>query len=262
MPDFLDRLGQDLRAAQQPYRLKRSHRAMRTRGRRRIAAFTLAALLLAAPAAALVGPWHPTLSRPGVDGPVATDDTPVATSARDALAVLRRPQTAEDRRGTEPLLGVVGAGNQIDRVQTDGIRLLAPGWALVPARVVKNGKSETSTQDALCLTNGTILGCSPAAQVATQGQVVTQAADGRTDLAGLVPDGVVRVRVSPTAGAPLEARVSSNFFAVSIPQTATSSPVKSPNGSSTIPGPSAPVQVDIQWLDRDGDVIGLTKSSK
>jgi hypothetical protein len=103
-----------------------------------------AVLLVAAPAVALVGPWRPSLERSGVDKPVAVDSSPVVASARDALAVLRRAQTEQDRTLTAPQLTAVGAGNQVDGVQTDGIRSVANGWALFPAKSVKSGPSQTS----------------------------------------------------------------------------------------------------------------------
>jgi hypothetical protein len=221
----------------------------------------VAALVVAAPAAAIIGPWRPLLQRTGVDKPVHTSVSPIAQSARDALAVLRRPQTAEDRARTAPLLTSVGAGNQVDQIQTDGIRSVADGWALVPAKSVKTGPSKAAT-DELCLTDGQTVACSRASTVGSQGVVVVTAGSGQTNIAGIAPDGVAEVRFTPNAGPPAESRVASNFFALSIPQTAPGTMIKAPpgyNGPSKIPGPPMPTPGTIQWVTDAGKIVGPAK---
>jgi len=49
-------------------------------------------------------------------------------------AVLRREQTADDRRIAAPLVKAIGIGNQVDRVQTAAIRAVAPGCWCPPRR--------------------------------------------------------------------------------------------------------------------------------
>ncbi len=255
MPDFLDRFGDQLYAAHDPSRSRR----FSWRGPRRHWLLVLAAVLVVAgPAVAVVGAWRPALERSGIDQPVTVDSSPVSPAALDALAVLRRPQTDEDRRRAAPLIPTVGAGNQIDRVQTDGIRSPANGWALVPATSIKSGPATTTT-DVLCLTDGQAIGCSPATSIRTQGLALLSASRSHTSLAGVVPDGVAKVRFIPDTGAPVEADVASNFFSLSVAQTAPSRTVKAPpgsNGPSRIPGPPMPVRGTVQWLNRHGVVIG------
>jgi hypothetical protein len=79
-------------------------------GARQLLLAGLALLVLAAPAAAILQPWDPQASRPGIDPPITSTHTPVVASATDVLAVLRRPQTAADRSAATPLIKTVGAG--------------------------------------------------------------------------------------------------------------------------------------------------------
>jgi hypothetical protein len=227
-------------------------------GRRRGVALSLALLAVAAPALAITQPWSPMLSRPGIDDPVRTDPSPVIASAREVLAVLRRPQTAEDRLKTAPLLKAVGAGNQVAGVQTGSIRLLADGVALVPAKTVRTGPSTTSN-DQLCFTDGKTITCGPASSLRTTGIGGVAASTARTRYAGLVPDGVVRVRFTPDTGAPAEVAVTSNYYSVSVPKIAPPTMIDAPEGfkgPARIPGPPMPVGGTIEWLDAGGHVVG------
>jgi hypothetical protein len=263
--DFLDRFGSQLYAAQAPASRRVQGRLARRLGltslprpRRRDVLLAAIVLAVAAPAVALVAPWHPALERSGIDRPVGVDTSPVVASASDALAVLRRPQTEDDRRLAAPLLTTVGSGNQIDGVQTDGIRSLADGWALVPAKSVATGPGKT-TSDVICLTNGRAIGCTPADSVSTEGAGFLSASSTSTSLAGVVPDGVARVRFTPDEAPPVEARVTSNFYSLSVRQTAPSATVKAPpgyKGPAEIPGPPMPAAGTVQWLDDKGQVIG------
>lgn len=225
---------------------------------------SLAALAIAAPALAITRPWNPVLSRTGIDGPVSTDPSPVISSARKALGVLRRPQTTEDRQRTAPLVKVIGAGNQVAGVQTEFIRSVADRWALVPAKSVTTGPSSTAS-DQLCLTDGTSIACGPASSVGTTGITALSATTTETRYAGLVPDGVARVRFTTKTGARETAEVASNFFSLNVSEVAPPRMIDAPpgfEGPSRIPGPPTPVAGTLQWLDRNGRVIGPQQPSR
>jgi hypothetical protein len=262
MPDFLDRLGDQLRVAHAAQSVKPKRRpGMLARaglwprlGRRGVLA-SLTVLALAAPALAVVQPWSPILSRPGVDGPVASDSSPVVTTARGALAVLRREQTSADRTLAEPRVKAIGMGNQVDGVQTASIRALVDGWVLVPAKKVTTGPGQTDS-DELCITNGQTVGCSTSSSFVENGVGVLSASKTDTSIAGLVPDDVARVRFTPDTGTPVTVDVESNFYSLSVPETAPSAPVKAPDGSTMIPGPPMPVAGTLDWLDINGHIVG------
>jgi hypothetical protein len=213
-------------------------------------------LAVAAPAIALVSPWSPELGRPGIDGPVRIDSAPVTPSASAALAVLRRAQTEQDRESAAPLIGRVGSANLVDGVQTDGIRMVGGGWALVPAKVVLARRNGEVFRDQLCLTDGRTMSCQPADGVASRGIWVLA---GGT-LAGLVPDGVQRVRFTPDDGTPIEMEVRHNFFTGSLPSAGQARSAKAPAGQdagSNAPGPPPrPSNGTFQWLAPDGQVVG------
>lgn len=263
MPDFLDRFGDQLRAAQEPRTQEAPSRSRRLSfgrprsiGVRRGLLVGFAALGLAAPALAVVQPWNPVLGRPSVDGPVASDSTQVARSAVDVLAVLRRPQSAQDRTDAAPRLQAIG--NQIDNVQTASIRALTGEWILVPANTVQTGSAQT-TSEQLCITNGDVVACGPAATVSQSGVGLRGATKSGTTLVGLVPDGVARVRFTPATSKAVEVDVQSNFYAVSVPETAPAASVNAPkgyDGPTTIPGPPTPIEGTVDWLSNDGQVVG------
>lgn len=262
MSDFMDRLGDQLHAAQHAAppaaRAGRPTAQPWRRGSRRGLLAVAAVLALAAPAVALVTPWDPDLERTGVDKPVSTDPAPVSGLAVDVLAPLRRQQTADDRRIATPLIRTIGTGNQVDRVQSQAIRAVAPGWALVPAKAVKSGPTDVSS-DQLCLTDGKTVSCSPASDFAKNGVGIMAASKTHTSFTGLVPDNVVGVRFKPTTGTAVEVETEGNFYALSVSETAPSGRIKAPegyNGPSTIPGPPMPISGALQWLNRDGEVVG------
>lgn len=228
--------------------------------RRRLSLAALAAtFVVAVPAVAVIAPWEPSLERPGIDPPVATDRSPLAADATAALGVLRRDQTAADRERTAPLISAIGAGNQVDRVQTAGIRALGTGWALVPAKAMQTSPSARVDEDVLCITNGEAIGCSPSRNVRTTGVQLTLATASATEIAGVVPDGVANVRFTPTGGAAVTAKPSGNFYDLRIDQVAPERMIDAPPGSdgpARIPGPPAPASGTLQWLDVHGAVVG------
>jgi hypothetical protein len=226
-------------------------------GVRRLAIAAAALLTFATPALAVTHPWNPATARPNIDQPVAPSAIPVASAARNVLAVLRRPQTQEDRDKAGPLLRAVGMGNQLDGVQTSDIRVLPERWALVPVTTVRMG-SESSASGQLCITDGEVIGCSAATGIADHGTAIATAdVDGST-YTGLVPDGVSRVRFLPKEGPSVERDVTSNFYTLSVAATEPTQPVQAPpgyTGGRTIPGPTAPLQGSIEWLDATGKVV-------
>jgi hypothetical protein len=246
MPDFLDRFGDQLLAAQAaPTALKTSA----SRRIRRGAWASLAMLLIAAPAVAVVQPWQPVLGRPEVDGPVTSDSSPVVAEARDALAVLRRPQTGTDREIAAPLLKQLSADTV--GVQVAAIRALRDGWALVPVTRVEIAPGETM-HDALCVLDNESSACGPASQVRTSGIGATGASETHTIVYGLVPDGVERVRFTPEDGKAVEAAVEDNFYVVRVPQVQPREMIRAPegfHGPKWIPEPPRPVRGTVEWLD-------------
>jgi hypothetical protein len=263
MPDFLDRFGEQLRVAQESAAPITSRTPPGPKGpsrnARRGLLLGLGLLAIAAPAAAIVQPWNPTLGRPGIDPPVARDNAPVSADATGALAVLRRPQSAEDRATAAPLLRTVA--NQVDGAQVDAIRALATDWALVPVKDVATGNGAVE-HDQLCITNGDSIACGPAATVRLNGVGLSQATPNRTILSGLVPDGVARVRFTPSRGAPVEVAASSNFYSLTIAEVGSAGMVKAPegsNGPAMIPGPPLPIGGRIEWLDSKAQVVGPQK---
>jgi hypothetical protein len=215
---------------------------------------SLAVLVAAAPAAAIVHPWSPLLGRPSIDGPVRASTAPVIDAAREHLGVLRREQTDTDRTQASSLLATLG--RQTQGVQTDGIRSLAPGWALIPVQSLQIG-TETKTNQ-ICLSHHDGLACGAADKIASDGLSLASASPSGTTIAGVVPDSVARVRFIPTDGKPTEVDVQSNFYKLTTPDLAPSPPVNAPPGypTKTVPGPPLPVQGEVTWLDASGSTVG------
>ena len=261
MPDFLDRFGDQLHAAQIVAPAAEQHGLIAKLHRRRSVMIGTVAIAIAAPGAALavLQPWQPQLSRPGVDQPVNTDASAVSDAASSAFAVLRRAQTASDRANATPLIKAIGMGNQLDRVQTDGIRMVAPGWALVPAKVAQTRPGGATAQDQICLTDGNEVGCTNAETADANGVGILTASKTETHLTGLVPDGVARIRFTPESGAAVEALTAGGFYDLTVSSARAVSAVKAPpgyDGAATIPGPPAPAPGKLTWLDARGKVVG------
>ncbi len=259
MTDFLDRLGDHLQVAELAPAGATTPR--RTRRRKSVWAIGLAAFAIATPAVAVMRPWEPELGRPAVDGPVTSSNAPVPKVAEDSLAVLRRPQTAADRANATPLLRVLTP--QFSGVQTDGVRSVADGWALVPVNAVQS--ADGSVRDYLCLVDQSGTSCGAVSELNQQGVSSMRVGDKiGTQIAGVVPDGITTVRFTPAdGGAPLEAKVNaSNFFALSIPSAKTLPPADAPpeitqkTGAKTVPGGFEPAHGTLEWLDADGRVQG------
>lgn len=260
MPDLLERYGEQLRLAEQRHfgagAVARSPRG-RLRGRRGLLAL-FGALLIAAPAAALVGPWDPTVGRPGIDQPmVAPSSAPYSSDAVVSFAVLRREQTHRDREVAEPLLRALG--HPVGGVQLDGVRALPDGWILAPASIVDTGRRASTNQ--LCITNGTAIACSDARRADDVGVSVTAANAHQTTIAGLVPDRVARVRFMTTNATRITADARNNFYSLAVNETMPTRMIPAPKdrhytGPDRIPSPPTPIGGALTWLDADGRVIG------
>jgi len=248
MPDFLERYGQQLQAARR--------RADRRRARvlRRGTVASLVVVAIAAPAVAVMQPWNPRLGRPRIDGHVSVSRAPVPASARAALAVLRRPQTARDRRLAAPHLR--NASHEMVGVQVDGIRAVSPAYALVPIKGMRTPLQTLGPM--LCLLGGGGSGCNYAKDVARDGVILVSAGFAHgTRFVGIVPDGVARVRFTPVGAAPVVAEVRDNFYALRVPRLGPPARVTPPKGyTGAIPSPPEPAHGQLQWLDAAGEVIG------
>jgi hypothetical protein len=257
MPDFLDRYGAQLHAAQSRSAALGPRRTPRTVARRRAALIALAVLVLAAPALALTRPWDPVLGRPDIDGGTpSTSAAPLVVSVRDSLAVLRREQTEQDRRLAEPLLRALNP--RTEGVQLEGVRALRDGYALIPVKRVEIAPNR-HIDDAICLSDGASLGCHPAQSVPETGVVMLSTTETQTRIWGVVPDGVARVRFEPEGHAPVETTVEANFFGLSVDALEPARRVPAPPGypgPSMIPGPPTPVSGVVRWLDEHGRVVG------
>jgi hypothetical protein len=263
MTDFLQRYGDQLRAAQSDAAgdkaARRPARVARVRAimlRHPIALAGAVLLISAVPAAALVAPWDPSLSRPGIDAPVSTSPREPDVDASSWLAVLRRPQTAQDRQDSAPVLQNLGAGMRVEGVQTSGIRSLAKGWALVPTTSLATPDGSGA---GLCLVDRTGQTCGHLDVIKGKGLVTSFPGRDGTEFAGLVPDGVAKVRFTPVNGQPVETDVTSNFYDLYVDQTSTSPvPVTPPPGYTGPPISAAPglAKGQLEWLDSSGNVVG------
>ena len=174
--------------------------------------------------------------------------------AADAPAILRRPQTARDRRLAKPKLRYTGG--EISGVQVDSVRALSPNYALVPA--IKAG---TRTAGNVCILGSGGGTCAPAASVAEQGVAMSSGGLKGSHYIGVVPDRVARVRFTPNGGAPVEADVRDNFYDLRTAEHSPAGRVDAPPGVKTGPdgkvaGPGGPAHGLLEWLDASGRVIG------
>jgi hypothetical protein len=262
--DFLDRYGWQL------------ERARRRRGRRRAAGAALLVPVTAAvavavfalpspdsdverpavtPSATPTGTWSPDVGRPHVGLDARIDRSPVSGDAAEVLAVLRRPQTARDRRLAEPRLK--HAGGAADGVQVDAVRALSKDYALVPVT-----KSEGRSEQMLCIMGGGGGACGPAARIRERGISSLSGGPNGTHWVGVVPDGVARVRFTPDGGRPKDSVVRENFYEIRVPEHGPEGRTPPPKGwkgptdkDGMIPGPGGPANGTIEWFDAAGKRI-------
>jgi hypothetical protein len=219
---------------------------------------SLVVVAIAAPAVAVMQPWNPRLGRPRIDGHLSVSRAPVPGSARAVLAVLRRPQTARDRRLAAPHLR--DATREMVGVQVDGIRAVSPEYALVPIKGMRTPQRTLGPM--LCLLGGGGSGCNFTRSVARSGVALVSAGFKHgTRFVGIVPDGVARVRFTPAGGAPTAVAVHDNFYALHVPQLAPpgrriAAPPGSTGSDQTIPAPPMPAAGRLVWLDAGGKVVG------
>lgn len=201
------------------------------------------------------GTWTPAVGRPEAGLDASISRAPISRAMAEAVAVLRRPQTDEDRQVAGPLLRWVGAGT--DGVQVDAARALDARQALVPV--------ETFGMDlgpGLCVVDRGGAACAPAERVPLDGVTSLSSGSGGTRYTGVVPDGVALVRFTPQTGAPIEAPVRVNFYDLRIPTTAEPDRVRPPAGwrgpvgdDGRIASPPMPAMGRLDWLDADGKVV-------
>ncbi|WP_210491239.1 hypothetical protein [Patulibacter sp. SYSU D01012] len=210
--------------------------ARRRRPSRRVALLGVAGILATGTAVAATAPWSPTLGGDHGIEPPGRASRPVPAAQVQALAVLRRPQTDADR--SAPVLralrtvgrylgtGVHVEGIRILRRHRDRTILLVPLQRVGPPGIGR----DRELRDALCVYETDVPGAAgPPGTVTTRSgaavplpQHVSGAACGTlADLrrrgiggttAGLVPDGVARVRLTARDGETLTAPVRDNYY--------------------------------------------------
>jgi hypothetical protein len=280
MADFLDRYGEQLRRARQRRRRRTVRASMLA-----VAAPVAAALVIfslpepdverpAVPQQAPIstptptptptsppatGTWTPPVGRPEKGLEASIDRTPVSPVVTDVLAVLRRPQTERDRRVGKPRLRSFGGGGGGDGIQVEGVRALSANAVLVPVQQfgARGGKGA-----GLCIAGSGAVGCAPIETVPKHGVSFVSAGAKETRYAGVVPDGVVTVRFTPTGGSPVETLVRENFYDLRVPTTGPPERIPPPPGwkgrtgeDGKVEAPPMPTQGRLEWLDANGNVV-------
>jgi len=201
----------------------------RRRAIRRRALVASAVVLIGAPAMAATRPWTPLLGGDDRGHPTPTN-APVGQEALRSLEVLRRTQTDTDRARSRIALRSIGAQNH--GVRLPFVRLLAASSSgavvLVPvASFGEPGEAGQDLENGFCIyypasTNGETehfagYPCWTLDQILQGKGIGRTRTDGRQHVYGLVPDGVVRVRVVMSDRTAAEAAVRDNFFDASLP---------------------------------------------
>jgi len=226
---------------------------------RRSAVAALGCLVVAVPALAATTPWQPILGHPShSDVPAGTTETQPPASLSAVLAVLRRPQTADDRGAVaKKLLGSVG--QEYASVSLPSIRLLTSqaGHQAVVVFASAHGRSATGGYEEgneLCLEYGQGSVCGNARRLR---QGTFAGAIGHAQF-GLVPDGVARVVLTFSNGQTRSAEIRDNFFWIDdVPVVSRQYRVIDPPpgmpSTTTHAGAERPA---IRWLDSNGKQIG------
>jgi hypothetical protein len=215
----------------------------------------LGALLLVTPALAASQLWHPLLGRPALsDVPGGTSDSTVAQRQTATLAVLRRPQTDDDRSPVVERL-LAHLGSETSGVRTASTRLLdsTPGLeaVLVSVAAVRDLPEGSPQTDSLCLLFGHGATCGGTQQFLS-GDLMAIA--GSRQL-GIVPDGVSQVVLRYADGTVRRAQVRANFFQTS------DAPLAPPAGGvEGVPSAKVGARPTVTWLDSTGHVVAPLKA--
>jgi hypothetical protein len=247
MSDFLDRLGEQLVAAECALAPRRRRRWRRGR----LAAGMGAALVVAVPALAETQPWQLEFGRPELhDTPTGRGTTAVPVSQADVLGVLRRPQDERDLGATAQRL-IRSVGSEFQGVRASSVRVVtSPSGhtvAIVSAeRIGDPATRETDQANPLCVTSGHG-GLCGTTQSLMAGHLA--AFDG-PHIFGLVPDGVATVVYRYQDGSSVRGAVADNFFWIdNAPVTTRKEPSDARVGITTPPS-------TIEWLNAGGKIIG------
>lgn len=234
-------------------------RRSRRLSRRSAGLLAVGAVLVGGTAIAATTPWSPQLGDARRGQPtVAT--TPVPADQTAALAVLRREQNDADRGPRVTAALRMLTPEAADGLRLDSVRLLAerPDGAmiLVPSeRAFKALKDGPDSRDQLCLIQsvtgrkigdkglprplmGMGMSCGSVRDVKLGRMMTGSRWNERTELSGLVPDGVAAVEVPLRGGPTLRAKVANNAF--HIDQTGLKGHYNRNN---------------VRWLDSSGQVI-------
>jgi hypothetical protein len=258
MTDFLKAFEQQLVAseaqlvagneqAQQP-RPRRGPRMTR----RRVGGLAIALALVAGPAAAAVQPWQAVFGRPDSnDTPRQAAGTPVPADETSVLAVLRRPQTEDDRAtaSADGLLKSVGV--EYRGVRQDSVRVVAAGSSPVAIFTAEHIGDPTGAgselDDVVCFTTA-VTGTCGDTKTLMAGKLMQLAGER---IEGLAPDGVQAVVFHYADGSSVRAGVTDNFFVTG------AAPTTVVPGTATTPSAEVSRSPDrIQWLDAQGRVVG------
>jgi hypothetical protein len=196
------------------------------RGRWRLATFVLAGALVTGSAMAESGFWHPTIGDLAHDGPSSISESPVAPAVMNAIAPLRRPQTARDRApDVEKALRTLSSYH-LNGVHLDTVRYVAPGAGGQATILIVASESEGAPHhDAICVFNSYDFlfkgktsvalseNCATPARIRDGLAVVGGGGPHVESIEGIVPDEVASVEVLNAHGKTI-VPVRNNFFFV------------------------------------------------
>jgi len=218
MQDFIDRYERQLVAARRP-------RRARLPLRRPVVLAAVGVTMVVGTAAATIAPWVPDLGA-GHDRGFAIAESPVPDAQLADLAVLRRPQTSEDR-GAQATNALRYFSANTGGVRTNAVRVLradtAHGAAVLVPVTTQGADAEAQpgampAPDSLCVfirdaTDGGAQDCYSSDDLRA-GSIRGLIQDGDGVLVwGLVPDGVSAIRIdSVDAAEPIVVPVRDNFF--------------------------------------------------
>jgi hypothetical protein len=250
MIDFYEQLGEQLKSAERALALTASRPTRRRRRSVRAVTIALAGLALAVPAFAATEPWQLVFGRPAMhDTPAGLSRTQVPSDQLAVLAVLRRPQTPQDRGARAQTL-VQSFGVEFRGLRPDSLRVVntpsGHAVALVSAQAIGNPNVTLAEgTDVLCLTAGKGGACGDSRALGS-GTLIAFHGD---HVFGIVPDRVAQVILRYPNGSGLSARVTQNIFWID----------GTPTVSRDVPG-APPVRrserpSSVVWLDASGRVV-------